>query len=57
MHLTPREIEKLMRHGAGELAKARRGRGLKLNDVENNMKDVREVLIRTADGRSVLVYL
>ncbi len=35
MHLTPREIERLMLHQAGELAKARKERGLKLNYVES----------------------
>lgn len=31
MHLTPREQERLMTHLAGELAKQRKARGLKLN--------------------------
>lgn len=34
MHLTPREQEKLMVFLAGELAKQRKGRGLKLNYPE-----------------------
>jgi urease subunit gamma len=34
MHLTPREIEKLMLHTAGELALKRKARGLKLNYPE-----------------------
>ena len=35
MHLTPREIEKLMLHSAGELAKKRKARGVKLNHPES----------------------
>ncbi|GAE90570.1 urease gamma subunit [Acetivibrio straminisolvens JCM 21531] len=34
MHLTPRETEKLMLHYAGELARKRKERGLKLNYPE-----------------------
>ncbi len=34
MHLTPREVEKLMLHTAGELAQKRKARGLKLNYPE-----------------------
>ncbi len=34
MHLTPREMERLMIHTAGQLAKDRKERGLKLNYVE-----------------------
>ena len=34
MHLTPKEQEKLMLHMAGNLAKERKERGLKLNYVE-----------------------
>ena len=34
MHLTPREQEKLMLFTAGELARKRRARGLKLNHPE-----------------------
>ena len=35
MRLTPKEIEKLMLHCAGELAKDRKNRGIKLNFVES----------------------
>lgn len=31
MRLTPREIDKLLLHQAGELAKERKSRGIKLN--------------------------
>ena len=34
MHLTQRDQEKLLLHVAGELARARRARGLKLNYPE-----------------------
>ena len=34
MHLTPREIDKLMVFTAGELARKRKSRGLKLNYPE-----------------------
>ena len=35
MHLTPREMEKLMLHTAGELALKRKARGIKLNYPES----------------------
>lgn len=35
MHLTPREVEKLMVHNAGYLAQKRLARGLRLNHVES----------------------
>jgi urease subunit gamma len=53
MHLTPREIEKLMLHGAGELAKARRGRGLKLNYVEAIALVSSELMEWARDGKTV----
>ena len=34
MHLTPREIDKLIIFSAGELARKRKNRGLKLNYPE-----------------------
>lgn len=34
MHLTPKETDKLMLHYAGDLAKKRKERGIKLNYVE-----------------------
>ena len=39
MHLTPREIEKLMIFTAGEVARKRRDRGLKLNYPEADGAD------------------
>jgi urease gamma subunit len=53
MHLTPREIEKLMLHTAGELAKARKARGLKLNYVESIAYISAELMELARDGKSV----
>ncbi|MDR0987591.1 MAG: urease subunit gamma [Ruminococcus sp.] len=53
MHLTPREMEKLMVHQAGELAKARKARGLKLNYVEAEAYIVSELMELARDGRTV----
>lgn len=53
MHLTPREMEKLMLHVAGELAAKRKNRGLKLNYVESVAYISAELLEGARDGRSV----
>jgi urease subunit gamma len=53
MHLTPRETEKLMLHLAGELAKKRKARGLKLNYPESIALISNELLEGARDGRSV----
>jgi len=53
MHLTPREIEKLLLHSAGELAKSRKGRGLKLNYVESIALISSELMEYARDGKSV----
>lgn len=53
MKLTPRETEKLMLHMAGELAKQRKGRGLKLNYVETIAYISSELLELARDGKSV----
>lgn len=53
MKLTPRETEKLMLHMAGELAKQRKERGLKLNYVEAIAYISAELLELARDGRSV----
>ena len=53
MHLTPREIEKLMIFTAGELARKRRERGLKLNYPEAIAFITSEVLEGIRDGRTV----
>jgi urease gamma subunit len=53
MHLTPREIEKLMLHTAGELAKSRKNRGLKLNYVESIALISSELMEWARDGKTV----
>jgi len=53
MHLTPREIEKLMIFTAGELARKRRDRGLKLNYPEAIALITSEVLEGIRDGHTV----
>jgi len=53
MHLTPREIDKLLIASAAELARKRRGRGLKLNYPEALALITAEILEGIRDGRSV----
>lgn len=53
MHLTPREQEKLLIVVAGDLARRRRARGLKLNYPEALALITAEVLEGIRDGRSV----
>ena len=53
MHLTPREQEKLLIFTAAELARRRRGRGLKLNHPEALAIITAETLEGIRDGRSV----
>ena len=53
MHLTPREQERLMTHYAGELAKQRKARGLKLNYPEAVAYITSELLELARDGLSV----
>lgn len=53
MRLTPREMEKLMLHTAGELAKQRKERGLKLNYVEAAAYITSELMELARDGRTV----
>jgi urease gamma subunit len=53
MHLTPREQEKLLVFTAAELARRRRGRGLKLNHPEALALITAEILEGIRDGRSV----
>ncbi len=53
MHLTPREIEKLMLHTAGELAKQRKAKGLKLNYVEAQAYITSELMELAREGKSV----
>ena len=53
MHLTPREIDKLLISSAGELARKRRARGLKLNHPEAVALLTSEILEMIRDGRTV----
>jgi urease gamma subunit len=53
MHLTPREVEKLLIYNAGELARKRRARGLKLNHPEAVALITAELLEFIRDGKSV----
>ena len=53
MHLTPREQDKLLIFTAAEVARRRRGRGLKLNYPEALALITAEVLEGIRDGRTV----
>jgi urease subunit gamma len=53
MHLTPQERDKLLIHLAGELARKRKGRGLKLNVPEAVALITAELLEMARDGKSV----
>ncbi len=54
MMLTPRESEKLLVYVAADLARKRRGRGLKLN-VPESVSLITEAMLEAArDGRSVV---
>jgi urease subunit gamma len=51
--LTPKEMEKLMLHTAGELAKQRKARGLKLNYTESVALISSELMEYARDGKLV----
>jgi len=53
MHLTPREIEKLMLHNAGFVAQKRLARGLRLNYTESVALIVTQVMEMIRDGKRV----
>jgi len=53
VHLTQREVDKLLIFSAGELARKRRGRGLKLNHPEAVALITSEILEMIRDGKSV----
>ncbi|MDR0320729.1 MAG: urease subunit gamma [Treponema sp.] len=53
MHLTPREQERLLIHSAGELAKKRKERGLKLNYPESIAYITAELLELARNGLTV----
>ena len=54
MRLTPKEQEKLLLHVAGNLAKERKERGLKLNYVEAVSYISSELLEMARDGKEVV---
>ena len=54
MRLNPKEQEKLMLHMAGNLAKERKERGLKLNYVEALAYISSELLELARDGKTVV---
>jgi urease subunit gamma/beta len=53
MHLTPRDVDKLVLHGAGSLAQKRLARGLRLNYPESVALIAAQLLEFIRDGRSV----
>jgi urease subunit gamma len=53
MHLSPQERDKLLLHVAADLARARRGRGLKLNHPEAVALLTSHLLELARDGKSV----
>ena len=53
MHLTPREVDKLLLHGAGALAQKRLARGLRLNYPEAVALISTQLLELIRDGRTV----
>jgi urease subunit gamma/beta len=53
MHLTPRDIDKLILHGAGFLAQKRLARGVRLNYPESVALIATQLLELIRDGRSV----
>src|SRR5499427_5827847 len=53
MHLTPREVEKLLIFTAGELARKRKKRGLKLNYPEAVASVTSELLEEIRNGKTV----
>ena len=53
VNLMPREVDKLLIFSAGELARKRRARGLKLNHPEAVALITSEILEMIRDGRSV----
>lgn len=53
MHLTPRETEKLLLHVAGELAKSRQARKIKLNYPECIAYISSEIMEAAREGKTV----
>src|SRR6185436_6748805 len=57
MRLSPKDIEKLMLHGAGSLAQKRLWRGLRLNYPESVALIASQILEFIRDGESVAVLM
>ena len=57
MHLTERDQEKLLLHVAGQLARERRARGLKLNYPEAVALISSELMERARDGEDVAALM
>jgi urease subunit gamma/beta len=57
MHLTPRDIDKLLLHGAGFLAQKRLARGLRLNYPEAVALISAQLLEMIRDGKSVAALM
>lgn len=57
MRLTPRELDKLMLHYAGELAKKRKERGIKLNYVEAVALISMEIMELAREGKKTVAEL
>lgn len=57
MRLTPKEEEKLLLHAAGNLAKERRARGLKLNYPEAVAYISSELMEMARDGKPVTALM
>jgi urease subunit gamma/beta len=57
MHLTPRDLDKLLLHGAGALAQKRLARGLRLNYPEAVALIAAQLLELIRDGQSVAALM
>jgi urease subunit gamma/beta len=57
MHLTPRDLDKLLLHGAGALAQKRLARGVRLNYPEAVALIAAQLLERIRDGHSVATLM
>lgn len=53
MHFTPKDMEKLMLHYAGEVAEKRKRRGLKLNYVESVAYICYQVMEMAREGKTL----
>lgn len=57
MRLTPRELDKMMLHYAGTLAKSRKDKGIKLNYVESIAYISMEIMERAREGKKSVAEL